>query len=71
MSHWQIDRLVIEDDFIAARLRDSGTLRQRWRGLAPTGTLAFFGEHVFYRVKQRHFVEIWSIVDAFALGDMR
>ncbi len=64
---WQVEHLVIDGDFLAARLRDSGTLRLRWRGLVPTGKFAVFGENVFYRFQGERINEVWSIVDALAL----
>ena len=64
---WHVERLVIEGGLVAARLVDTGTLTRRWRGLAPTGRSASFGEHVFYRFRDGRTDEVWSIVDVLAL----
>lgn len=67
---WHIESLVIEGGTVAARLRDTGTLRQPFRGIEPTGRPASFGEHVFYRFRDDGRTdEVWSIVDALALRD--
>lgn len=67
---WHIEHLVIERGHVAARLRDTGTLRKPWQGLQPTGRSAAFGENVFYRFRENGRTdEVWSVVDAFALRD--
>ncbi len=65
---WHIEKLVIADDYVAARLVDTGTLTTGWRGIKPTGQPSSFGEHVFYRFKGGRTDEVWSIVDIQALG---
>lgn len=65
---WHIEHLVIEGDYVAARLRDTGTLRKPWQGLTPTQSPASFGENVFYRFRDDGRTdEVWSIVDVLAL----
>lgn len=67
---WHVEHLVIENYMIAARLRDTGTLRQPFQGTAPTGRPASFGEHAFYRFREDGRTdEVWSIFDVIALGD--
>ncbi|MFJ5487058.1 ester cyclase [Hansschlegelia beijingensis] len=64
---WSIEKLVIEKDFVAARLRDTATLTREWQGLRPTGRRATFGENVFYRFREGRIDEVWSIADVVAL----
>ena len=65
---WSVEKLVIEGDFVAARLRDTATLTRQWQGLAPTGRRAAFGENVFYHFRDGRIDEVWSIADVVALG---
>ena len=66
---WHIEQLVIEDDHVAARLRDTGTLVKPWQGLVPHGGFVSFGENVFYRFRDDGRTDqVWSVVDVLALG---
>lgn len=64
---WHIEHLVIEDAYLAARLRDTGTLIGTWHGIPPSGTPVSFAEHVFYRFRGGRADEVWSVVDVLAM----
>src|SRR4051812_27737225 len=48
---WCIEDLVINDDRIAARLRDTGTPTKQWLGFDPSGAKVDFTEFAFYTVR--------------------
>ena len=60
---WNIQRLLIQGDELAARLVDTGTLAREWRGLHPTGASVHFAENVFYRFRDGRIHEVWSVID--------
>lgn len=65
---WRIEKLVIEDDHVAARLLDTGTLATEWQGIRPTGRSARFTENVFYRFRaDGRTDEVWSVFDLIGL----
>lgn len=67
---WHVEQITIEGGMVAARLRDTGTLRQSFHGIQPTGRPASFGEHVFYRFRNDGRTdEVWSVFDVLALQD--
>jgi predicted ester cyclase len=64
---WEIQDVVIEGNRIAARLRDTGTPRQEWFGLTPTGATVTFYECAFYQVRDGRFEHTWYMMDAEAV----
>ncbi|MGE0777009.1 ester cyclase [Mycolicibacterium sp.] len=45
---WQIDRLVVDGDWVASRVVGTGTPVRPWMGLQPNGRSVTFVEHAFY-----------------------
>lgn len=64
---WQIEQLVVGADRLAARLIDTGTPRQQWLGLHPTGASVQFSEHVFYTFRGGRIATVWSVIDKVAV----
>lgn len=62
-----VDRLVVGDDQVACRIWFDCTPVQTFHGLQPTGHRISFAEHVFYRFRGPHIVEVWSLLDTDAL----
>ena len=60
---WHVEDLFTQDDRIAARLRDTGTPKQNWLGLEPTGASVEFTEFASYRVRDGRFAEMWFLLD--------
>lgn len=60
---WHLDDLVVEDDRLAAKLRDKGTPTKEFLGFAPNGAQIEFAEYTHYKVKAGLFVEMWYMLD--------
>ena len=60
---WHIEDLLVEGDRIGAKLRDTGTPRKEWWGLAPTGASVEYAEHCFYTVRDGRFVDMAYLMD--------
>lgn len=66
---WHIEHLVIEAGHVAARLRDTGTLKKPFQGVEPSGRRTAFAENVFYRFREDGRTdEVWSVVDLAAMS---
>lgn len=60
---WHIEDLIIEDDRIAARLRDTGTPAKTLFGLDATGAPVEYTEFASYKVRDGRFAEMWFLMD--------
>lgn len=60
---WHLEALVIEEDRIAARLRDTGTPTKTFLGVPPTGASVEISEFASYRVRDGRFEEMWFLID--------
>lgn len=60
---WEIQYLLVEGGHVAARLVDTGTPKQEWNGLAPTGATVSFAETGFYEVQNGRFKSMWYLMD--------
>jgi predicted ester cyclase len=58
-----IEQVVAEGDWIAFRLRHSGTHRGEYLGVAPTGRRVEFTSMVFNRIENGVVVENWGLHD--------
>ena len=66
---YAIERLVVQDDQVACRIRFDCTPARPFRGIPPTGKSISFAEHVFYRYEDGKIAEIWSLVDTDAIRE--
>ena len=65
--HYAIERLIVQDDQVACRIRFDCTPVRPFRGIPPTGERISFVEHVFYRYETGKIAQIWSLVDTDAI----
>ncbi|WP_172125152.1 MULTISPECIES: ester cyclase [unclassified Devosia] len=65
---WEVEELFVDDDRIAARLRDTGTPGQTWLGLESTGCRVDFTEFASYRIRDSRFAEMWFLMDYQAIA---
>lgn len=65
--HYAIERLVVQDDEVACRIRFDCTPAADFRGIPPTGRAISFVEHVFYRYDNGKIAQIWSLIDIDAI----
>lgn len=57
---WDLQHVLIDGPWIAARLLGSGTHAGTFRGVAPTGRLIRTQELVMYHVRAGRIVECWG-----------
>lgn len=62
-----IEQLIAEGDWVAFRLKHSGTHKGEFLGMAPTGRRVEFTSMVFNRVNNGVVVENWGLHDNDAL----
>ncbi|MGE5101810.1 MAG: ester cyclase, partial [Deltaproteobacteria bacterium] len=62
-----IEQLIAEGDWVAFRLKHSGTHKGDFLGMAPTGRRVEFTSMVFNRVNNGVVVENWGLHDNDAL----
>ena len=67
--HYAIERLVVQGDQVACRIRFDCTPVKVFRGIPPTGERISFVEHVFYRYEDGKIAEIWSLLDTDAIRE--
>lgn len=62
---WQfnIQLLIAEPDYIAARLNFACTPIGDFMGLSVNGRTVRFSENVFYRFQRGKIVQVWSVID--------
>ena len=60
---WHVEDLVVADDRIAARLRDTGTPARMWLGIEPTNVPIEITELAHYKVLDGRFSEMWFLMD--------
>ncbi len=64
---FDIGLLVVENDYVAARLDFSCTPQQAFLGFRPNGKLISFSENVFYNFTNGRITEVWSLIDRYAI----
>ena len=64
---YAIERLVVQDEQVACRIRFDCTPAAAFRGIPPTGRSISFVEHVFYRYADGRIAEVWSLIDLEAI----
>ncbi|WNF01160.1 ester cyclase [Streptomyces luomodiensis] len=67
--HYAIERLVVQGEQVACRIRFDCTPAASFRGIPPTGRPISFVEHVFYRYQDGRIAEIWSLIDMEAIRE--
>lgn len=58
--HWDLQRLLVDDLWLAARLYGTGTHRGTFRGVAATGRVIRTQELVIYRLAGGKIAECWG-----------
>ncbi len=66
--HFDAQLLLADVDTIACRLWFHCTPTEVFLGLAPTGRLISFAEHVFYRFRGGRIAQVWSVIDRDAVA---
>jgi predicted ester cyclase len=61
--HWEIELLIGEGEYLAARLTDTGTHRGVYAGVEPTNRSITTMELAFYRLREGMIVEVWAKAD--------
>jgi len=67
--YYEIERLVVEGEQVACRIRFNCTPATSFRGLPSAGRPISFVEHVFYRYQEGRIAQIWSLIDMDAIRD--
>jgi predicted ester cyclase len=57
---WELQRLLVDDQWLAARLYGTGTRSGSFRGIAATGRVIRTQELVIYRTVEGKIVECWG-----------
>lgn len=63
----EVDVLIAEADFVAARWTSTGTFTGAWGDVAPTGRRATFSGVNIFRFADSHVVELWNHRDDLGL----
>jgi len=61
--HWQLHHLLIDGDWLAVHLLDTGTHTGTHAGVASTGRRVHTHEFALYRLNAGHIVEVWVTAD--------
>jgi predicted ester cyclase len=67
--NYEIERLVVQGEQVACRIRFDCTPTASFRGILPTGRPISFVEHVFYRYEDGRIAQIWSLIDMEAIRE--
>lgn len=67
--HYAVERLVVQGDQVACRIRFDCTPAASFRGIPPTGQRISFVEHVFYRYEDGRIAQMWSVIDMDAIRE--
>jgi predicted ester cyclase len=60
---WHIQRVLVDEPWVAVHLADRGTHLGAWRGAAPTGRTVTTDEFAMYRLEQGRIAEVWVTAD--------
>ena len=64
---FDVQQCIVDDGYVACRIRFDCSPRESFRGLEPTGSRVVFDEHVFYRFQEDRIAQVWSLLDVAAL----
>jgi predicted ester cyclase len=67
--NYEIERLVVQGEQVACRIRFDCTPTASFRGIPPAGRPISFVEHVFYRYEDGRIAQIWSLIDMEAIRE--
>jgi predicted ester cyclase len=67
--HWEIQHVVVEGEWLAAHLFDTGTQAREFRGLQPGGRSFAVPEFAFYRFDGRRIAHVWARADEASMID--
>ena len=60
---WEIQRVLVDEPWIAVHFVDRGTHLGPWRGAAPTGRTVTTDEFAMYRLEEARIAEVWVTAD--------
>jgi predicted ester cyclase len=60
---WEIQRVLVDEPWLAVHLADRGTHLGPWRGAAPTGRAVTTDEFAMYRLEAGRIAEVWVTAD--------
>ncbi|HYK96446.1 MAG TPA: ester cyclase [Candidatus Dormibacteraeota bacterium] len=66
-AHWQVDIMIAEGEFVAARWTATGTFAGPWGAVQPTGKRAEFSGVNLFRFRDTKVAEIWNHRDDLGL----
>jgi predicted ester cyclase len=64
---WEVQHMLAEPPWLAVRLHDTGTHRNPFKGVPPTGRAVSTPEFAFYRIEDGLIREVWGTPFALAL----
>ena len=64
---WEVEDLLVEGDFVAVRLSDTGTPRATWLGMTAIGRSFRVQEMAFYHFRNGKVAAMWFLLDITAL----
>jgi predicted ester cyclase len=65
--HFDIELLISDSPYIAARLRFQCRPKEKFLGLSVDGKRISFTENVFYEFQRERIVQVWSVIDKAAI----
>lgn len=65
--HFEIDKVVTNEDQVASRLRFDCTPLGSFLGVPVNGRRVVFHEHAFYMLREGKIVEVFSVIDKAAI----
>jgi predicted ester cyclase len=61
--HWDLQQLLVDGDWLSARLIDTGTHRGTFRGVPATGRAITAQELAIYRLQDGKIIQCWGDLD--------
>ncbi len=65
--HWNVNRMVVEQDLVAVHMSATGTHLGEFLGIRPTGKSVRVGEFLICEVRDQRVAKVWSGLDVAAL----
>ena len=69
--HWDLQRLLVDGNWLSARLIDTGTHAGTFRGVPATGRSISTPEFAIYRVDSGRIVECWGDLGSAVRDELR
>jgi predicted ester cyclase len=67
---WELEQLLVDGPWLAARLNGTGTHRGPFRGIAPTGRTIRLQELAMYRLADGRITHCWGDLDSALINAM-